>query len=550
MNKNVQFAGIIGLIAAVFGIMINSILAVDDFNLVPIHFGIAVVCLLFFFIFGGSEFFRSAAAKRAAGFGAGVTLYSAVFLGLLVIANYAISRHEVLRFDSTEQKVHTLAPQTLTVLSQLKHPVLVRAFYLGGKVDQETEALLDRMKAASSNFTWTTIDPEKRKSLTEKYGISETATLHFTYELGDGKIREGKVVRDTNEQEIVNLLIRLVRGAGKSIYYVTGHGESDLEGSTEAGYLFLKEALTGESLEVKPLVLQQVGKVPDDASALLLLAPRRPLLLVEIGAIKEYIARGGNAVLLTEPRSTSDVRELAKPLGITVGDDIIVDQLVRVFAGPGLGVQPMVTNYGIHPVTNEFKEGTIYSTVSSVTRSADVPPGAKVTELALTSGNSWAERDLEKIFSDSPAASLDGDDIKGPVSIAAAFEGVAPYDVPVPSAPAASEGAPAVSPSPVAAAAATAATAPGKTSRVVVVGDADFVANVNLRQLYNRDFFLNIVRWVIGEEERVSISAKTLRESTKGITDEQFNVIFLVSAVLIPELMLACGMGIWWFRHK
>lgn len=567
MKRGIQFTGIIGLIAVIFGIVIQAVLSYDDFYLAPLHFAVGGVLVLTFLIFGGTKFIESAAASRAAGFGAGVTLYSAIFVGLLVVINYLVSTHEFLRYDSTEQKVHTLASETKKVLQQLKFPVMIRAFYLGGTPDADVEALLNRMAAESDKLTWEVVDPEKRKSLTEKLGVSDSGTLHFTYDEGNGKVREGKVVSDVDEQSIVNTLIRLIKGGQQTVYYVTGHGEADLTGDTEAGYLFLKEALEGDSLVVKPLVLAQAGVVPADARALLILAPRKDLLPPERAAIEAYLSGGGNALMLTEPRGPNDIRELVKPLGIEVGNDIVVSQEVRMFAGPSLGVQPMVTQYGIHPITSEIKEGTIYSTVCSVSKGTEVPAGATVTELALTSGNSWAERNLQKIYADNPTASLDSDDLKGPVPIAAAFEGTIRYAASRNGSaePAAGvsagdaslaqgvqqEGAPAgAAPSPSPSPAASAPQGGGKgASRVVVIGDADFVANVNVKRLLNRDFFMSAMRWLTGHEELVSISSKSLKESKKAITADQFNIIFLLSAVLIPELMLVGGMAIWWFRR-
>jgi len=86
--------------------------------------------------------------------------------------------------------------------------------------------------------------------------------------------------------------------------------------------------------------------------------------------------------------------------------------------------------------------------------------------------------------------------------------------------------------------------------RVVVIGDADFVNNANIRQLFNRDFFLNILNWTIGEEEGVTIRAKSLRRSVKVLTNRQISLIFLVAGVLIPELVTLAGFVVWWARSS
>ncbi len=521
MNKFVRFCGVLGLVFLLFGVIINQLLQEDDLHLTAIHLIAGLLLLAIFTLGGGLRLLNTSSARRALGFGAGVTAYSALFVGLLTLVNYLAIRHEFLHFDSTEQKVYTLAPQTEGVLNELEQPVLARCFFVGGKLDPKLEGLLNRMKQAGSNFDWVVVDPEKDRVLIEQLGINEASTIHLGFANADvskkDNARQSKVIGKIGEQELVNGLLKLTRGGSKTLYYVTGHGESDLNVATEAGFQFLRESIEGENLILKPLVLMDGDKLPEDASAVMMLAPRKTLLPAEIERLNAYIAGGGSALFLNEANSTQDIGTIVRPLGIEVGNDIIVAPEMGLFSGPSMGVQPMVTHYGIHPVTENFTEGTLYSTVTSVTKGATAPQGAKVTELAFTNAKSWAERDVAAIFSKNPTASLDEKDLKGPVSVAAAYE---------------------------------AEVAPNKVSRVVVIGDADFVANVNIRQLFNRDFFLNAVNWVVGETKGVAIRERTLRGSLKRITDEQFLAMFLLTAVIAPELFLGCGLAVWFFRKK
>ncbi len=241
-------------------------------------------------------------------------------------------------------------------------------------------------------------------------------------------------------------------------------------------------------------------------------------------------------VLLHEPRTSSAIRDLVEHLGIRPGSDVVVDQELRVFGEAGLGVQPVVTAYGEHEITKGFAQGTVFSTVSSVRRGDNVPKGAEVAELAFTGPNSWAETNLELLYSEEPRAAYESErgDIKGPVSIAAAFEGrvskvsdSAPKQVEMDAAPDWKQ----------------------PKSRVVVIGDFDFIANINIRQLFNRDFFLNALNWAMGEAEGVTIRPRTMKESRTIIPERQLLSLFLFSAVLVPEILLIVGLGCWWFRR-
>jgi len=532
MSRRVQFFGIAALVVLVFGLLTNLIISYDDYLLVPIHLTLAGVFLIVFVVKGGLHFLRSAAAKRAAGFGFSATFYTVVFLGLLFLANYAAARHQIFHVDSTEQKVFTLAQQTVETLDALPEPVTARAFFVG-KIDAETEGLLDRLARASDKFKWVWIDPEKKPTLMETYGISESKTIHFSIGKGTSR-RESKVTRKVDEETIVNALRKLLRSGDRVVYALGGHGEGDLKSPADNGFLFLKEAMEGQNVEVKELLFPEQGAVPKDASLVLLLAPRKSLLPPERAAIEDYLKAGGSAILVNEPKTVDDIAEMAKPLGINVGKNVVLDQEMRVFAGPGIGVRPMVTRYGVHPALKDFSEGTVYTTASSVARAANVPAGAQITELAFTGVNSWAETDLDKLYSEKPIASRDPEDLRGPVPVAAAFEG------PYPTGHFSREGENN--------AASDSSTKP--KTRVVVLGDSDFVSNGGIRNLANGDFFLGLMNWALGEEKGVSITARSMRQSVNVLTDEQFSTIFVMTGIVFPELLLLLGLGVWWFRKK
>lgn len=506
MKRN-SFFGLIGLVVVVFGVATHFILPETGNTFALIHLVLGAILVALFFFGGGLKFLGKKALHRATGFGVGVTIYSALFVTLLAVVNYYVSEYDPVYYDSTEQKVFTIAPQTEKVISGLDKEIIVRGFYVGGVVDAEIEPLIKRIFRDASKLSWRVVDPIKQPQIAEKYGISERGTLHFSFSDGESK-REVKIVRNISEQEIVNAILKLTRGGEKKVYWIAGHAESNLDEKEQAGFLFLKEAIFGENINVEKLNLSSMRKIPEDASAILLMAPRTSLVNYEKEAIFQYLDSGGSALLLAEPKTTSDVAEIANKYGVKVGNDIVLDEVVKLMEGPTLVVQPMITDYGNHAITSDFSEGIILSTVTSVR--AESNDSFKATEYAFTSNKSWAEKDLEAIFGEPPTAEFGEEDDKGPVPVAVASEG---------------------------------------KGRIVVIGDADFVANINIRHLFNRDFFLNSLNWVLGDEQKVSIRAATLRGSTKGIDEEQLKRMFLVTAILIPELLLIWGLSVWWFRQ-
>ncbi|MBP9837102.1 MAG: GldG family protein [Proteobacteria bacterium] len=532
MKKYSFLSGAFALIFIVFGIVCNFILAYDDFRLIPIHLVLGLAFLTLFIFTGGLHFFKNANTKRSSTFFLSALVYSLLFLGILFVANYYVFKHDFLHYDSTSEKVYSLAPQTEEVLKHLDKTVVVRAFYVG-KMDTKSEALLNRYAKDSEFFKWTWVDPEKNPTLMERYGISQSETIHFSFE--DEKLeKQTKIVKDISEQEITNALIKLVRPQEKILYYLTGHGEGDFEASHETGFLFLKESIQGENITFRKLSFNEQAIVPDDANAVLVLAPRKKLLDTELDAIKSYLQKGGNALFIAEPRTTDDIANLVRPLGITVGNNVVVDQIVRMFAGPGLGVEPIISTYGIHPITKNFTQETVFKTACSVVAAQNKPSGSELTELAISSSRSWAEHNLELLYSETPTAAIDANDFKGPTAIAAAYTGVYPKGDFLRAGQENKE----------------AENASVQTSRVAVIGDQDFINNSNMRKVYNLDFFLNSLNWVIGQEQGVSIRARNLKKSIKKLTDDQSSTIFIMTGIIFPEILLLLGLSIWWSRKN
>ncbi len=526
MKKNTPFVGICSIIFLSFALITYFLLNVegnDTLLLVPLfHLTVGTVFGAWFLFCGGLKGIQAPSVKHVAKFGTTVSIYCTLFVAIIVLVNYLASRHQFFYYDSTEEKVYTLATQTEEILSHLTQPIVLRGFYLGGMAEPKEDELIKRMiNKFPEKLRWQVIDPERNPELAEKYGITEAGSVHITFESGEPK-REVRITRDVSEEAIINAISRLTRTGKKIVYYLEGHGEPNLSEAGPSGYQFLKQAIEGENLILKPLFIKTDHLMPKDAALILIASGKKDWLPHETKAIEQYLSEKGSVLFLAEPRTTEDIQRTVKQFGVEVGNDVIVDPEVRLFSGPSLGVQPVITQYNYHPITKGFSEGIIMSIASSVRRSSTPPPGVGVFELALTGSASWAEKSVDLIFSDEPRAALDLTDIKGPVSIAVAVDRNEPGKNENPSGL--------------------------KKGRLVVIGDTDFVSNANIRQLFNQDFFLNAMNWALGDDQGITIRARALRQSTKAITTAQFQNIFLITAVLLPELILVCGLWVWWSR--
>jgi hypothetical protein len=504
MSRRLQTIGLCGLIVLAFGQVIWFFAPEDIYHLFPIHAVAGVALILCFLLLGGlrgvgSMSFGSSALKGTR------VLNTALVVAALVILNIFVARYADFRLDVTEQKVHTLSPQLKEILHALKHKLKITAFFERGEIaDARLKDLLERIASESSRVSLQVVDPEKKLGLIEKLGVSEFQTIHFAYDV-PGAQRETKVTGELGESEIASAIKKLLDNAPKRICYAGGHGEPSLDDKKDsAGFLFAKEAIEGENVQVGEVLLANSG-VSGDCQVLVIAAPKRALLPKEFEAVEEFLKKGGNALLFAEPQRSDDVARLARLLGIEVGNDIVLDQVLRLFSGAGVGVEVLTKNLGAHAITESFSEGVVFTTASSV---RSVPSDPMRTEIVFTSENGWAERDVQKL-SESSQASLDPGDLRGPVSLAVAYDGSLNPET--------------------------------HKGRVVVFGDVDFVSNGQLRQVYNRELLLRTVRWLLGEENGLVIPPRNLRASQEPITARLFSRIFLIAGVIFPEFLLLCG---------
>ena len=510
MRRSQSLLGIVGLILLFFGgISVFFTGRIEAYAL--IHVGLGLV-LLAIFLFAGFKDLGKLLSARSTRYGTNMVVYSVLFVALLVGVNWLGVRYNK-RFDMTESGVFGLSPQAQSVLGSVQQDVELQAFLEGGH-DPEIESLLESFSYASPRVKTSLIDPDKQPELTEKYGVRAYRTVRVAY--GE----QATTVAQPSEETLTNAIIKVTKQTTQTVCFVEGEGEPDIDDAQSAqGFAAAKEALTSENYVTKKLILVQEGKVPDDCNVLVVAAPQRPLLQQQLDAIAAFLKKGGKAVFMLPPREGNELAPLLAEYGVKLGSDAVVDQVVRLFQGPQLGLNPIVSSYGAHPITKDIKERTVFP----LTRSVDVgqtKPGLTVVSLAKTSQSSWAETDLTTLF-DAQTAVLEESDLKGPVSIAVA----------------------------VSADLKQLGMGEGET-RMVVFGTAAFADNKNINTLYNRDLFLNAVGWLSSQEELLSIRPRTVRASRVQFSEDQATAIFYLSVLVIPELLMIAGLAVWWRRSN
>jgi ABC-type uncharacterized transport system involved in gliding motility auxiliary subunit len=474
--------------------------------------------------------------RRQLKYGGNTFLLVAAVLGILVFANYFVSRHTK-RFDLTKDQRFSLSDQTKKVVGGLKQEIKLvyfqrsRDMARGQDRLKEYQALSPRLKAEY-------IDPVQSPAKAQAYDVRGPWPI-LVVERGEKRER----VTNDGEQDITNALIKITRDSKKTVCLLEGEGERSGEDSGERGFSGVKSSLTKALYEVKSVFLMREKTVPKDCTVLIVGGPEKDLLPETTAAIKDFVKGGGKALVMVEAELKEhypNLVALLKGWNIEAGNDVVVDVsgMGQLFGFSELA--PLAIEYPYHAITKDFRLPTLYGGARSVEAGKGSVEGVSASDLVKTSAQSWAESDLTLKGS---IKYDEGKDRKGPVALAAVatVKGPAPAPSPSPS--------PSGSPSPAASPAPAEEEPKAPEGRVVAVGDADYASNSLLGFQGNQDFFLNTVAWLAEDADLISIRPKEPENQALFLDRQKQQNVAWAALVLIPGFFVVAGVASWWRRR-
>lgn len=442
--------------------------------------------------------------RRVTRYGLNSAVMVILLVGVIALVEAVSYRHNA-RLDLTENRRHSLSPQTIQLLKNLKAGVVATAFYRTDQPGKKVAEDLLKQYASHANgqFSWKMSDPDREPGLARRYGVESYGTI--VLETGT---RSEKVL-DAEEEKLTIGLVKATREGKRLVYVIKGHGERDLADTDRAGFSEAKSAMERSNYDVKELVLAREGKVPADAAVVMVPGPKTDLFKTEVDALDSYLSQGGKLFVMADPFQSEGLKPWLTRYGFILVDDLVIEPspLGRLF---GIGPEvPIVQQYEPHPITRDLRGLT---TLFPLTRSmSPAPPGGKfnVQSLALTSPQSWGETD--KAALDRGQAKADAKDPRGPLTVAAM--------------------------------------ATADKARIVVFGTSSLAANQFLNIQGNRDLFLNTVAWLAEQEDLISIRPKDTKQTPVMLTSQQHQLVFLVPVVLFPALALLAGIVVFTRRR-
>ncbi|MGB7294116.1 MAG: Gldg family protein [Candidatus Aminicenantales bacterium] len=476
---------------------------------------------------------KNTLSRKSFLYSSNLVLIVVIVLAILVLLNSFLSRHNY-RLDFTESKLHSLSDQSIQVLKNLKQDVQVKGFFRDGNYGRsKMEDLLKNYVHYSRKIKYEFIDPDKNPGLVKGYNITQDGTT--VLEAGANENR----ITTTTEEDLTNALIKVTRESKKTIYFLEGHGEHSIEQAEDLGYSFAKDELQKLGYEANKLTLALSETFPQDCSLLVVPGPQKDLLPNELETIGNYLRDGGRVFFMVDPETAPGLIPYLLQFGVTLEDDVVVDTISRLFGGDYF--MPVITEYEIHEITRNFRYATFFPYARSVEPADPKPVGITLSALGKTSPNSWSERQL-----DQKQVTFDKDkDTQGPVSLAV----VATLEVKPPEKKESSQ-----EPSEENMEAQKVEEPPAANSkqegRLAVFGDSDFASNRYYNLSGNGNLFLNTVNWLTEESDLISIQPKTSSPRTVQFTPSQGRMIFFVSVIILPLIILILGISVWVRRRS
>ncbi len=450
---------------------------------------------------------------RQARYGSNALVMSIAFLGILIVGNVLAQQNPVKIADLTEDKVNTLSHELSAALGSLPEKVTATGFFSQGST-QSAEELLNNIKANSNGkFDYQFINPDRDPQAAINAGIT-----------GDGKILlemagRKEIVAFASETELLKAMLRLLNPGTNVVYFLTGHGEREVEQAGDASMTRAKGILENKNYSVKMLNLIVENKIPEDASVIVIAGPIKPVSENEVELLKDYLAGGGSLIVMEDPTALTEFDEESDPLagmlsadwGITLDNDIVID-----LNSPQPTTAAAAYYDSTHAVTRNMNNLVTYFPFTQSLQLAASTEGLMLNPLVQTGENSWGEKDFQSLTQDGGPPSFDETtESFGPLALVAAGEN---------------------------------STTGG---RVVVFGGSNFAIDPNFDAYGNGDMFVNSVDWAAEQEDLANITPKTPTQRTFNVPSQfHWIAILLGSVIIIPGLVLLAGVSAWLARRR
>jgi ABC-type uncharacterized transport system involved in gliding motility auxiliary subunit len=431
---------------------------------------------------------------------------SFVLLFLLAVGLLGwLAREHHWQFDWTQAKRHSLAPASITAVERLQGPLTITAFASQrGELRRTIREIVGRYQKYKPDITLQFIDPDTAPERVRAAGVQFDGELVLEY----GKARETLSPAQFSEENFTNAFIRLGHRGERWVVFLSGHGERSPDRQANFDLSTWAAQLRKRGFKTRTLSLADNPQIPRNTTVLVIADPRVRLLPGEVKEIRRFVEGGGNLLWLHTSGPLQGLEPLAESLGVEFQPGVIVDPVSQAITGNAAAI--VVAKYGNHPIVHNFADNTVFPQAGGI--SLKTPAGWQGSVLIDTRPSSWSETGPL----DGPIEFNQGKDIRGPLNLAVALS----------------------------------RTLDKREQRVVVFGDADFLANSFIANGGNLDLGLSLINWLSQDDAYVSIPVKVARDRSLNLSRNSQAALAGTFFVALPLALISSGVLIWLRRRK
>ncbi|MDA0263734.1 MAG: GldG family protein [Chloroflexi bacterium] len=541
-------AGIIGLVTGI--VVVAFISSMRLYGYIDIVIGGTLLGAV-----GAVAFSNVIAAflSRTGRYGINTLVLVSAFIGIIVVAN-VLSFENSTRMDLTATNQFSLANRTKDVLSKLDENVRATAFYKDEndtddeKVAERRNKVLNTLKefdSRSSKFSFRVVDPDLKPEVVSAYfGARPTGfvTEIVVVEGMDSGVFD--VLRPTDadytklEQDLVTSTLVATGSEKKKVYFLSGHGERNINSTSSDGYAAVRAGLEGDNYQVQTLAWSNTDtevEVPDDAALVVIAGPTSSLPQAHEAALDRYLEgvnadeslrrENGRMIFLAEPNSPASFRDFFSDWGVLVATGYIRDVGSSV---PGLPQTLSLQKFNPEaPLEITLPKGERLQSVFM--------PGATAISLVqddLRTGLPLAATSTESYLIAEP-------DRTEPITSGADADTIGPF---VPAVLVRSVGQVGSRPP-------TSDPDPSEISDIIIFGDSDFLSNSSYNHGGGADLFLNSANFLVGDFSLVSIRPKVFAFREFNLDANEYDFVRFSSWLFLPGLMALMASLVWWVRR-
>ena len=393
---------------------------------------------------------------------------------------------------------------------------------------EEMDKAIERLVLTSDINSKSILTPEQMR---EKIDLSaEEYRYVFLLERENGQKAFLRMYDDQgkypSEAEISAVLKTMISKSPR-IAFLGGHGERSIHDRSGVNYtsfttvLDSRGALINQGYTPCTLTLSTGGDIPADVDVLVIADLRKALTDDELIQVKRYIERGGNLVVLGEPRRPEYIAPVLEQLGLAFVPGVLV-QPHEGYAADYLWVTFTPEGAELEPIFARMVELNNVLTMPSATAIYETENVGFEAIPVFTTGTMkcWNELETKNFSLEDPTLNEAIGEKENDYVTGYALR----RDV------------------------------KGKEQRVFVLGDADCISNAELgvdREFRRSNYALidGMFRWLVYDEYPIDISRPAAKDNDVYLTPAGYAWVKIFLRWVCPAILVLLGCVIWFSRR-